>query len=150
MTIRPISLYDANGFVTKHHRHHQAVVGHRFSIGVFAEDLMVGVAIVGRPVARMINQETVAEVTRLCTDGTPNACSKLYGACARICREMGFEKIQTYILEDEPGASLKASGWRFAGMTHGGSWSRNVRARNDKHPTVPKGRWELVLKKGEG
>lgn len=83
LTIVRIELGEANAFVEEHHRHHKPVVGHLFSIGATQADRIVGVVIVGRPVARMRDDGATAEVTRLCTDGTRNACSFLYGAAAR-------------------------------------------------------------------
>ena len=133
-----IELADANAFVTAHHRHHKPVVGHRFSIGAVRDGELVGVAIVGRPVARMRDDGLTVEVTRLCTDGTKDACSFLYGACARAAFALGFKRIGTYILASEPGTSLQAAGWRMIGETAGGSWSRPSRGRIDKHPTQPK------------
>ncbi len=121
-----------------HHRHHKPVVGHRFSIGAVLGGELVGVAIVGRPVARMRDDGLTVEITRLCTDGTKNACSFLYGACARAAFALGFKRIGTYILATEPGTSLTATGWRMIGETKGGSWSRPSRGRTDKHPTEPK------------
>lgn len=138
-----IDLAEANAFVRKHHRHHKPVVGHLFSIGAAIGDDIVGVAIVGRPVARMRDDGVTAEVTRLCTDGTRNACSFLYGASARAAFALGFRRIGTYILSSEPGASLAASGWRLIGETSGGSWSRDSRPRVDKHPLQQKMLFEL-------
>jgi hypothetical protein len=81
-------------------------------------------------------------VTRLCTDGTPNACSFLYGAAARAAKALGFRRIQTYILESEHGASLKASGWVRGHMTAGGSWNHGRRkGRRDDQPQCPKVYW---------
>ena len=124
LQVVPLELKLANLFVKYHHRHHAPAVGHRFSIGCVAKGILRGVAIVGRPVARMLDQATTLEVTRLCTDGTPNACSCLYGAAARIGKQMGYAKIQTYILEYEDGTSLKAAGWVCEGERGGGSWAR--------------------------
>lgn len=133
-----IKLPDANAFVSEHHRHHKPVIGHLFSIGAALGDQLVGVAIVGRPVARMRDDGVTAEVTRLCTDGTRNACSFLYGASARAAFALGFQRIGTYILASESGGTLKAAGWRLIGETKGGSWSRPSRERTDKHPTQAK------------
>lgn len=133
-----IKLDEANAFVAEHHRHHKPVVGHLFSLGAVLEGKLVGVAIVGRPVARMRDDGLTAEVTRLCTDGTRNACSFLYGAAARAAFALGFTRIGTYILANEDGVTLKAAGWRMIGETQGGSWSRASRERADKHPTQPK------------
>jgi len=119
--VRAVELRKANAFVAQCHRHHKPVVGHRFSLGAYVADKLVGVCIVGRPVARMTCQHTVVEVTRLATDGTPNACSALYGAAARAARALGYVRIQTFILETEPGTSLKASGWVNEGAAGGGN-----------------------------
>jgi len=102
---------------------------------------LVGVAIVGRPVARNTDQRKVLEVTRLCTNGTPNACSKLYGATARTARTLGYLHVQTFLLESEKGTSLKASGWRKDGESPGRSWSVPSRPRENGHPMEPKVRW---------
>lgn len=142
LALIPIKLGEANAFVTAHHRHHKPVVGHKFSIGATMDDRVVGVAIVGRPVSRHRDDGATLEVTRLCTDGTRNACSFLYGACARGAFALWFRKIGTYILASENGASLKAAGWRLIGERGGGSWSVPSRPRVDKHPTQLKLLWE--------
>jgi hypothetical protein len=98
----------------------------------------------------MIDQRSVAEVTRLVTDGTKNACSTLYGAAARACAAMGFERIQTYILITEPGTSLKAAGWRFDGQTAGGNWNRRSRTgRRTDQPMCAKQRWVRDLARSQ-
>jgi hypothetical protein len=146
--IATCTLKDANQFVETLHRHHKAVVGHKFSLKlVNKKGTVIGVVIVGRPVARRLDNGTTVEVTRLVTDGSPNACSALYGAASRAATHLGYDKIITYILESEPGTSLKASGWEFTGTTPGKTWSVPSRPREDKHPTVPKQRWEKQLKK---
>lgn len=124
LDVLPLTLAQANGAVESMHRHHNPVVSHRFSIGLFLDGDLVGACIVGRPVARALDPYQVAEVTRLVTDGTPNGCSKLYGAAARACKAMGFARIQTYILESEPGTSLKAAGWDLdvTSRKHGRGW----------------------------
>jgi hypothetical protein len=138
LVLCPIGLDEANAFVAELHRHHQPVVGHKFSIGAAQFDKIVGVVIVGRPVSRMRDDGATLEVTRLCTDGTKNACSFLYGAAARATFALGYKRIGTYILASEPGTSLKAAGWRLIGETSGGSWSRDSRPRVDTHPTQSK------------
>jgi len=134
----PLTLEEANAFVRVHHRHHGRVVGHKFSIGAFAGERVVGVAIVGRPVARMRDDGLTLEVARLCTDGTPNACSYLYGAAKRATFALGYKRLGTYILAAESGASLVASGWRLLGSAGGGAWGRSGRPRIDTHPTQSK------------
>lgn len=134
LTVERIGLDEANEFILRHHRHHSEVVGHLFSIGAAFDGKIVGVAIVGRPVSRHRDDGITAEVTRLCTDGTRNACSFLYGATARAAFSLGFKRIGTYILASEPGVSLAAAGWRYIQDTPGRSWSVPSRPRVDTHP----------------
>jgi len=145
LTVVPLTLREANAKVAEWHRHHKVARGCRFCIGVVDDDgELRGVAIIGRPMARLIDQKTTCEVVRLATDGCRNACSCLYGAARRIAREMGFERCITYILASEPGTSLRAAGWIRTGDTAGGSWSRPSRGRVDEHPLEPKVRWEAA------
>lgn len=145
LTIRHIELKTANDFVSQYHRHNKAVRGHRFSIGCYIEDKLIGVAIVGRPVARNIDQYNTVEILRLCTDGTYNACSKLYSACRRSAKELGYDRIITYILESESGTSLKASGFTYRYTNSGGSWDRPSRNRKDSAPIIPKKLYDVVF-----
>jgi hypothetical protein len=141
----PLTLAQANSLVSSLHRHHKPVRGHRYSIGAEKDGKMVGAVIIGRPVARMVSQYEVAEVTRLVTDGTKNACSFLYSRAAQAAQAMGFKKIQTYILEDEPGTSLRAAGWVCEGVTTGGDgWTSRPNRRTDQ-PICPKTRWAKVF-----
>jgi hypothetical protein len=146
MSVVPITLRKANEVILEWHRHHKPSRGHKFSIGLMKDNNLIGVAICGRPVSRVADNGFTLEVSRLCTDGTKNACSKLYGACARIAKEMGYIKIQTYILEKEIGTTLKASGWIMEAVTAGGQWKRTdgVINRTDQ-PTEPKQRWVKLL-----
>jgi hypothetical protein len=138
LSVERIGLDEANAFVAEHHRHHKPVVGHLFSLGAALDGRIVGVAIVGRPVARRRDDGITAEVTRLATDGTKNACSFLYGAASRAAFALGFKRIGTYILASEPGTSLTAAGWRLLGETPGRSWSVPSRPRVDTHPLQKK------------
>lgn len=143
----PITLKGANEMVGEIHRHHGPSVGHRFSIGAQDGDgRLVGAVIVGRPVARGSDNGRTAEVTRLVTDGTRNACSLLYSAAARAARAMGYDRIQTYILDTEPGTSLRAAGWQFEAKTAGGQWKYTGQDRNNLHPLCPKQRWAKRLR----
>lgn len=134
----PLDLSEANEFVRREHRHHPPVIGHKFSLGATLDDEIVGVCIVGRPISRHRDDGLTLEVTRLCTDGTRNACSFLYGAAARAAFALGYRRIGTYILASEPGTSLVGAGWRLLGKSGGGSWSRSGRPRIDLHPTQAK------------
>jgi len=144
MNAVPVTLAEANAFVGAFHRHHKAVVGHRWSVGVEEFGVLIGVVIVGRPVARKTEQYRVAEVTRLCTNGAKNACSFLYGLAARIAKEMGYRHIQTFLLPTESGVSLKAAGWVFDGVCNAASWQTRTGRRTDQ-PTEPKHRWIKLL-----
>lgn len=135
----------AAAFVGEHHRHHTPPVGHLFSIGAYRDDELVGVVIVGRPVARHRDDGLTAEVTRLCVrDGERNACSFLYGKAARAALAMGFRRIGTYTLARESGASLRAAGWVVVAEVKGRSWDTPSRPRTDKHPTENKLLWEAA------
>lgn len=124
LTIKPISIAKANAYVEQYHRHHGVKTGCRFAIAVYGGGgELHGVAICSNPVARNADDGLTLEVARLCTDGTQNACSMLYGACARIAKDMGFRKVQTYILASESGTSLKASGWVCEGEAGRESWN---------------------------
>ena len=126
----PLELKEANAFVEKLHRHHAPVHRDKFRFGAVDESgRLVGVIQLARPVARGLGNGKIIEVVRLCTDGTPNVCSFLYSRAARIAKEMGYEKIVTYILESELGTSLKASGWYKEVDTKGGSWNTPSRPR---------------------
>lgn len=145
MEIRPITFREASSFVKEHHRHHGATVGHKFSIGCYDNNVLVGVAVCGRPVSRHLDNGEICEINRLCTNGTYNACSMLYGACCRIAREMGYKQIITYILESENGASLKASGFICEGKAGGTHWT-GKRNKGQEIPSEYKTRWVRLLR----
>lgn len=161
LIITPITLREANAYVAQYHRHHRPVAGCIVCVAVAARheigdvhpggagygmhmDAVHGVAIIGRPVARMSDDGFTAEVTRCCTDGTRNACSMLYRAAWRAVRALGYRRLQTYTLPSEGGASLRGAGFRLIGQAGGGSWSRSTRPRIDAAPMQAKLRWELA------
>ena len=142
LRITPTTLAQANAFVLSHHRHHAPAVGHRWSIGCCLNDILVGVAICGRPVARALPQFSIIEINRVATDGTPNACSKLYGACAAIAKLMGYTDIETSILATEPGTSLKAAGFTLRRTIKGRDWNCPSRGgRRTDQPMCDKQVW---------
>ena len=143
----PITLKEANFFVSQHHRHHKPVVGHKFSIAASDGEKIVGVAIVGRPVSRYLDDGWTLEVNRLCTDGTRNACSFLYSAAGRAARNLGYKKLITYILQSENGASLKASGWKCVGQAGGERWTGKRRPEVDLYPAQMKLKFEIEERK---
>jgi len=140
----PLGWREAKEFVERVHRHHFSPQGWKFGLGAIANGKLVGVVMVGRPVSRMLDDGLTAEVIRLATDGTKNACSFLYARARQIAKLMGFERVITYILESEPGTSLRAAGWRFVRTAGGGSWSRPSRTRKDRAPLEAKQLWEAV------
>ncbi|WFR59169.1 hypothetical protein QA584_08810 [Anaerocolumna sp. AGMB13025] len=144
-----IELKAANAYVMEHHRHHKAVRGHRFSLACYENGRLCGVAIVGRPRSRRIDQHMTVEVLRLCTDGTKNACSKLYGACRRAAVALGYDRLITYILDGENGKSLLASGFSYCYTNKGGSRNQPGRPRIDKAPVCPKHLYEIILNRRE-
>ena len=149
MKIIPISLKTANNYVTDHHRHHKKCAGCKFCIGLQNDgDELIGVAICGRPVSRYLDDGWTLEINRLCTDGTYNACSKLYGACIRIARNMGYKKIITYTLASEPGASLRASNFEYDGVAGAKMWTGD-RKRDNGVPQEMKQRWVYKIMGGE-
>jgi len=146
-----IELRDANTLIKKWHRHSGPVAGHKFSLCAVDEKhcCIVGVCVVGRPVARWTDHRKVIEVTRLATDGTKNACSILYAAAARIARDFGYERIQTFILEEELGTALDASGWEYEGKSIGrGRW--NFRPGRTENKQAKKKRYYKALNKPIG
>lgn len=142
LEVTPISLAEANAFVAEHHRHHRPVTGHKFSIACSDGDKVVGVAIIGRPVSRYLDDGWTLEVNRCCTDGTRNACSMLYGAAWRAARAMGYKKIITYILGAETGASVRAAGYKCIGQAGGERWTGKRRPEVDLYPAQLKLRFE--------
>lgn len=147
LEITPITLRRANEFVTQHHRHHRASKGHKFSIGVCEDGKLVGVCICGRPVSRYLDDGRTLEVNRLCTDGTKDACSKLYGAACRIAKDMGYMRVVTYILESEPGTSLKAAGFTCEGRAGGLEWNGRSKPKDsEQYPHEMKTRWVKTVR----
>jgi hypothetical protein len=145
LTLMPCHLAEANAFVAAHHRHHGRVVGAKFALAAAVEGRIVGVAIVGRPVARGLQDGFTVEITRVATDGTPNACSFLYSAARRAAMALGYRRVVTYTLASEPGTSLRAAGWRATARVRARPWSCRARPRTIKAPPAEKVRWEPSL-----
>lgn len=144
LELQPISQKEAFRFIENHHRHHLPPQGWKFGIAVNDGDKIVGVIVVGRPVARMLDDGWTLEVTRCATDGTRNAPSMLYGAAKRAAFALGYKRIITYTLESEPGTSLIAANWKCLGQAGGGTWNRKDRPRVDTHPVCQKTLWEFL------
>lgn len=142
LNLQPITLKEAQCFVELNHSHHGAPIGWLFGVAVNDGEKIVGVAMAGRPVARMFDDGWTVEITRCCTDHTQHVASKLYGALVRAARALGYTRVITYTLKSESGDSLKAAGWKVIAEAGGGSWHRKSRPRVDTHPTEQKLLWE--------
>lgn len=148
LTIVPTIRDEAFAFITRHHRHHPSPTGYLWATAVADESgTIVGVATVGRPSAHALQDGWTCEVTRSCTDGTPNANSALYGAAWRAARALGYRRMITYTQTGESGASLRAAGWLDAArLRPRAGWDvPGRRRRDDQHPThVGRVRWEIT------
>jgi hypothetical protein len=148
LRVTPIDFAESNAFVGSYHRHHKPMVGCKFCVAVSDDSGKVrGVAIVGRPVARMLDNGWTLEVNRCCTDGARNACSMLYGAAWRVSKALGYRRLITYTLPEEGGASLRAAGWKLLGERGGGNWNVKSRPRIDtkEHLQGQKLLWEATI-----
>ena len=147
MKVIPFTLKKANKFITEYHKHSKRVVGCRFCLAVEIDGKIEAVAIVGRPVARNLDDGLTAEVIRLCTrqNGIKNLCSILYSRCWKIWRLMGGNKLVTYTLETENGASLKASGFKKVSTTQlfKNGWTNRKNRIFPKTQLIKKVRWEF-------
>ena len=147
LRIVPIRFRDACEFVKIWHRHHQAPIGHIFSIGCATDDdVLRGVAMIGRPVARHYDNGSTLEVNRTATDGTPNVNSCLYGAAWRAAKALGYSKLITYTQAGETGVSLRAAGWRVIGERPArNGWNAPSRPREDSAPVgIQRILWEAT------
>lgn len=143
--LAPVSFRDACAFVAEHHRHHRPPRGHKYSVGVARDGVLVGVAMVGRPVARHLDDGLTLEVNRTATDGTRNANSLLYGAAWRAAKALGYGRLVTYTQGAESGASLRAAGWRvIAELPARRGWDAPSRRRGAGVDGVPRTLWEAV------
>lgn len=147
LMIRPIHLKDANKFVQQYHRHNIPTVGGKFAVACYDGDRLCGVSICGRPTARRLDDGLTLEIYRNCTDGTRNACTKLYGAACGVGRKMGYERVVTYTLESEDGASLRAAGFNLEGRAGKPEWNGRSARQYYVAPKEMKKRWSKELNK---
>lgn len=141
----PVTHREAFAFVEAHHRHSVVPAGAVVCLGAGRGETLEGVAILGRPVARGLQDGFTLEVLRLCTpseDAARNACSFLYAASWRAARALGYRRLVTYTRTDEAGTSLVAANWRVVGEVKGRSWHTPSRPRDDRDERVPRLRWE--------
>ena len=145
LELRPCDFGTAQDFVGMHHRHNKPPVGHKYSIACYDGDKLCGVVIVGRPVGRYLDEGLTLEVTRCCTDGTRNACTKLYGAACRAAQALGYKRIVTYTRQSENGASLRASNWTCDGQAGGTHWTGQRYEQTELVLDEMKVRWRKEL-----
>jgi hypothetical protein len=152
LEIRPIEQRDAKAFIREHHEHNPPPAGDRFRASIWNAGQLLGVVMVGRPVARALDHTRICEVNRLCLDRAVSdqlrwkAASALYTWAAQETRARGFAKVITYTLESESGMSLRYARWKPEATTKGGSWDTPARRRTDKAPTERKVRWAKTWK----
>lgn len=147
MRLAPISIREANRYVLHHHRHHRPPQGALFAIAAEHDGQLVGVAIVGRPVGRGLQDGRTVEITRVATDGTRNACSFLYGRARRAAAALGYERVVTYTRQDESGASPRGAGFEQTALLDARSWGDEYRidgGRHDQSTPAPRVRWEVA------
>ena len=149
MEIVPITLRAAKEFISEHHRHNKPPTGHKFSIGLEKDFMLIGVACAGRPVARHFDDGRTIEVNRTCTLGDKNANSMLYGAIWRCAKAMGYKRAITYTQSAECGASLRGAGWvKVKEIEPRKSWAESsVKLREKRCPVgnggVARVLWEI-------
>lgn len=143
LSVVPMTLRAARAYVKEHHRHAKRIQGGLFAVGARLGDDIVGCAIVGMPVARMLQDGHTVEIRRCCTDGTRNACSFLYRVCVRVANALGYARVLTYTLESESGASLRGAGFEITRRTRAEHWNRESRPREEQ-PVQYKLRWEAA------
>jgi len=142
MIVQPCTLKQANALVASIHRHHKPCRGHRFSLALYENGILIAVVICGRPVARRCDPYGTLEILRCASNGTKNAISKLYGAVCRAADAMGYHTVQTYTLPEEGGCSMRACGFAFAGECGGGQWKHtDGKMRRSDQPNGVKHKW---------
>lgn len=141
----PITRDAARTWVRRHHKHLPSFVGWLFGVAVKADGEVCCVAVLGRPVARALQDGSTAEVTRVASRSAcpvPHAASKALAALARAATALGYTRLVSYTREDEKGTTYRAAGWRPTGITSGGEWSRPSRSRAQAMQPCRKVRWE--------
>lgn len=152
LQVRPVALTAARAFVARHHAHCNPPAVMRYGFAVHNAGLLLGVAMVGNPVAPALCGRGILEVNRLCVRRDVarvlawNACSMLYGRCAQEAERRGFRRIVTYIREDEDGTSLVAAGWKPEAVVRGRGWHSARRARGSANAWIDKVRWGRALR----
>lgn len=152
MELRPISIRHASTFVREHHRHHEAPRGAKFALAAWHEGQLVGVAMIGRPVSRALDNGTTAEVIRVATG---RYAERLF--ISLRCREAGRSSDglskSRYLHTDRGKRGEPARGWlaacrcrwrRFVVATESAACRRSsITAKNTVGGCILRG-WERV------
>jgi len=152
LELAPVTRRVARQWIATHHAHSRPPDGWRFGVSVLVDGEIVGVGCAGQPKARPLDDGRTIEITRVCTIGTPNACSRIYAALCGAAKRLGYRTAYTYTLEDECASCPRAAGFVLDGCTPGRSWSVPSRPRVEvdlfgeaRTPLGPKHRWKRVL-----
>lgn len=146
LALTPITLREANAYLADHHRHSKPVRGQKLAVGLTDGEALRGVAVWGRPISRVIQENPSAmEILRVCTDGVRNGCSKLYAACCWAGKGAGYAPAVTYTLASEGGASLRAAGFKPVAEVSDRQWDCPSRPRAERDLVGDKIRWERTL-----
>lgn len=144
LTIVPISIKEANGYVDRWHRHNKPIRVARWACACVDHlGTIHGVAIFGTPSCTNLMDGLTGEILRVATDGTRNSCSILYGACRKAAFALGYTRVVTYTLHSESQASLKAVGFKLVDDNAGGSpWTNRKGRKAQAVSMIRKNRWE--------
>lgn len=130
---RPITLRDAQTFISQHHRHSDPPQGWLCGVSVWNNETIVAVGVLGRPVAQQLQDGQTAEITRVATIEANNVATMIYGALCRVAEGLGYTRVISYTLASETGATLRAAGFTYAATVDArASWSRPNRERPDQ------------------
>lgn len=130
LTIRPATLREANNFVRRWHSHNKPVKGCMFAAACETRGRdVVGVAIVGRPIAPALQDGRTIEVTRVATPGL-RADRRCWGAMSMLLRSvwqaawaLGVRRGVSYTRSDESGRGYEAAGWVAVATTRPEEWT---------------------------
>ncbi|MCK0190849.1 XF1762 family protein [Arenibacter sp. F20364] len=154
---KPTTIAKANEFVKENHRHHRPTArnGGKWALSAIDKESeeIIGVLIAGNPVSATYMDGKTLEVTRLCIkENAPmGAASFLLSKCSKIWKIMGGDRIITYTLQKECGASLKGAGWdKVAELMPHNDWKYKSDKDGKKRDKLEiyqlkKFRWENII-----
>lgn len=127
--------------------------------------ILNGIAVVGRPVNRYLDDGNTLEITRLCLvdeadadefdiclhkrnpNHSSSAPSELVAAVCKRAKQLGYSRVITYTRDNENGSYYKAAGFAVEHrQKYARVWkSKNGAAVNSKAAPRPKVRWAKAL-----